>query len=1641
MAKSGCLVNLKSDLIKELYKVNMSDDEFLENQKLINESIYSMYMNTKIIFNEKDISELSNSDFTNHSGGAFGSDIEFDNIGKEYGFDRHNHYYYGDISDNNAPHGNTRINARIYNEGKIKAAEAAKRNWGYDGETMSDPRLVRNWSQVKNSTGVYAISTIVGKGKRIFPNISGDDRVAIAPSVTGGTGYAVGMAIVGDQKVFVFNQESIDPKYPVGWYQYDKATNDFISTETPTLTKDYAGIGTREINDSGKKAIRDLYENTLSQTKSKDFKIAEDLNIYSTDENGYESLSNLSPREFTFEGKNYHSVEHAYQTLKSGTFDNEVFEKYNERYNNDFKLGKITGSKKVNTNISYELMKNLIKASLEQNQKEKDLLLSTGDKNLTHTQESSNWKNLFPKALMEVRDSFSNKENNTSGSGPKEWIDNTDENVVGGFNNVSVADFVNNIDQLTGDLRARTDNENYHNLISGLMGLIQNTLKDAEFVKTLDVVLLQTKDIFTNARFMHGENPFYGQLPDGTRVLETGDKLELRYGQDVDLSKMATEANKYGYLTMLDDYTNGLQGSRELMVHDMLHGMIDTAMHLNKDLYDKASAIQRQYSKYITVKAMVDAMKARSGFDATASQIEQMKDIVNYVNGSPVEFMMYALTNPMVYEIMENAGKVESAKYDLINTSGREVRDKRNPKTKFTKMLDKFVDIINNTYRLIKIGRKAKDGSVIDKDGLDVLKDVITAAAIKNLEGMHLDKAERERLISGAKYDDWNLGGKFNLSDTYKDWNDRLIKFNEKSFSKLMQTDEKYKFTDKIEQFGSWMNKFEFIKDNREKGRFRLFSDVVNTIVEDTTSQKNGAADFYKIFRAIKGSRDRDKVEMIQTSREMLDRNWIDVPKDQRESMSYFMQTDWKSSGLSLDEYADLLNDRTRLDAEINTLKNDVGITEYNENAKFLGYYMVHGVSKAPELMRNANMIVNRSYGEGHRLPLVSEDKVSDTISKVDRLATLYAMKYLDEKHKDNIVKTIKEQNQLVQATSNLYYSYSDDQTKKFAEVGLDKYIMKGYVKKSSVVDMKFEMVEASKVRRGKYTAHTEIRIDDSVSKIMKDGKTYYLVVSRDYDTSRTQGGFDDIHIIDKQLGLRDVYSGSEKDTLHRMINKNAMFKDIQKDNRSTSNRLSVATSDDINDIAMLSDNLIPSYDVNGNVIDYEIPISNAIRREQGREINDIANTVAQTISHINSKENAISNNRLFADMLIEESDKNAGKPGYVLLRPTTDAERNAGVRHRYDEEWAMIPSYIQEAILMKDSLGENARDGLWVKEGRINNIIGYKDPSLANLKLFGKDLSDYPNMQRAVQVMENYWKAISSRYKEVVVKYFPTVVWANMTSNMWVAFRHGIGPIEYAKSFTRHWSALSDYLETVDEINRLKFENRSGFAKNDNRIKALEDKLVRNPFNLLIKDGQFSTIMEDLDMSGMTKKSHIEDYIDGFSSKFNKVGSETKDILSNVYATRGSSVNRAVEKLTIFNDIINRSIIMERMMQDLEKISFNSEDDKTAKIQEILNYLDQLFVNYSYLDNKYLKYANDTIIFQFTKYLLRALKANVSMMTRNPLAAVGFESFDTFAYDLSDSFDQYGSPVKAVVNRFMPSRTQAIIDVVTPHTAAAFFG
>lgn len=179
--------------------------------------------------------------FANFSGGVKGSDMAWDEIGRKYGFNNHFHIYIG----KKTPCGNYCIESdqelfSFLDELLKNVSKKIQRKYPTKNQYVNN-LLRRNFFQVYFTRKIFAISNLK-------ENI-----------VQGGTGWAVQIAIDSGKEIFVFDQ------YRKIWYEYNFENNSFQPKEKiPVLSQFYAGIGTRDINPDGIKAIHDVYQNTVN---------------------------------------------------------------------------------------------------------------------------------------------------------------------------------------------------------------------------------------------------------------------------------------------------------------------------------------------------------------------------------------------------------------------------------------------------------------------------------------------------------------------------------------------------------------------------------------------------------------------------------------------------------------------------------------------------------------------------------------------------------------------------------------------------------------------------------------------------------------------------------------------------------------------------------------------------------------------------------------------------------------------------------------------------------------------------------------------------------------------------------------------------------------------------------------------------------------------------------------------------------------------------------------------------------------------------------------------------------------------------------------------------------------------------------
>lgn len=367
-------------------------------------------------------------DYTMNSGGAYGGDTYWDVIGRQFGLTNINHFRPADnqrlsktLRDRNVKPFSITHEQSNYAREQIKQLTGRELPYDVGGEL-----LARDFYQVDKSDGVFAIANITSSYK----------------AVQGGTNMAVQVGIKQGKPVHVYdlNIES--------WYQYNQSTGRFEVEDTPVLTKSFAGVGTRNIqnykvNKNGQWVDREGYvgydkalkaANAIKAVYQKTFNTAQTsntVNIYAgTGENA--DLSNFAIRPFTHhfnDGsvKDFQSVEQAFQYIKASEFADTRSNDGNTRPSGKSIQAEImdttTGSqlrslgrqiKNLNVQAwdrsSSFVMKQLLKESFEQNPQALQILLSTGNATLTHVQDNSKWGKEFPKLLMEVREELRKKQ-------------------------------------------------------------------------------------------------------------------------------------------------------------------------------------------------------------------------------------------------------------------------------------------------------------------------------------------------------------------------------------------------------------------------------------------------------------------------------------------------------------------------------------------------------------------------------------------------------------------------------------------------------------------------------------------------------------------------------------------------------------------------------------------------------------------------------------------------------------------------------------------------------------------------------------------------------------------------------------------------------------------------------------------------------------------------------------------------------------------------------------------------------------------------------------------------------------------------------------------------------------------------------
>ncbi len=181
---------------------------------------------------------MNSADVILYSGGAIGAESCFGEFAEKYGIDEVNFSFEGHET------GHTR-GIRVLNHEELKQGDVSLTyvstlmHRTYPNTTFLRKVLQTIWYQINSSQEIFVIGTIL------------EDN-----TVKGGTGWGAEFAKICNKTLFVFDQEKNL------WFKWNR-TN-WIEYSEPTITNiHFAGTGTRYLNESGRKAIEELFSRSF----------------------------------------------------------------------------------------------------------------------------------------------------------------------------------------------------------------------------------------------------------------------------------------------------------------------------------------------------------------------------------------------------------------------------------------------------------------------------------------------------------------------------------------------------------------------------------------------------------------------------------------------------------------------------------------------------------------------------------------------------------------------------------------------------------------------------------------------------------------------------------------------------------------------------------------------------------------------------------------------------------------------------------------------------------------------------------------------------------------------------------------------------------------------------------------------------------------------------------------------------------------------------------------------------------------------------------------------------------------------------------------------------------------------------------
>jgi exodeoxyribonuclease-5 len=1049
---------------------------------------------------------------------------------------------------------------------------------------------------------------------------------------------------------------------------------------------------------------------------------------------------------------------------------------------------------------------------------------------------------------------------------------------------------------------------------------------------------------------------------------------------------------------------HGTARKGETFMHEIVHFMTRRAFALKPELRTILNSLKEEAVKNGVTYEIFLTDFAINGVNPTNSDILIAKDKFDYVfskQADPEEFFAYAVTNEHVYNAIKNM-KAAPEIINLLDVSGD-----KNIFTAFKKIFNAIIKAINGSWSA-QAGAGGRSGAQIVTE---------TMTELVSLQAL-MDTEETKIQTGDADTDGFINRLNSKMSPWTKKLDDKIEEFSDS----VSRNDKVGKISKKLE-------------DTVVLGRFiqsNLVQDIVTSVTQKTDNHK--WSHLYELYRQGKNFTEKHRKGISDAIEVNIKKYFKEIDAGTRKAVSTIIfNLDIPSmideeNGLDLENLRVVLGSQDNADALYeNALKlvneayseKDRSIVEGRfatkeaeaeadiKQAIALAKGLVDGGVHIENQQMNAENIYNKYYMSGKESydNKVDEDrKTTDAdiaaIKALDQLITSYGIKtapsidkkliydYLDvAKNRKNITSMI-----------NMYKTYVNDSV---VDLYINNFnpIQKGFFDQQNAAKMSYDLVPEDELSYyiGKFGNMTEIGEYGTIN-----GVKYFEISGRDHSVGFDEGMF--------SISGNTIPGLSLKSLLTQQVNSENSKKrkndkvSIDRINQMVESQIVQMVENGGKDSSIVNglsnQQFLPVYDAIGNIVDYHVNPTRQKKIKYMESDTDVVKSAAFTFSKMKHRQASVQHNSDAVDMLLKHHEEHVDDEEFVVIKKHEEGKFSEDIHGR----WNRIPEYTRNYIFTK-----TGRHSIAIPKRMLTLITGEKGVTLSNFNFGPADLRGKKKTQKMILAFEDYIAEIWAWVKESIAIRMASVVDANTLSNMMQAWVYeGINPIEYMKRSRRKWQELNEYTDTLRELEEYRVElvgqGDSPQRQTQNKISMLETQLKKNPFHALVEDGQFSPIVEDVNINE-DATGHIAKMIEAGFDK-NKFTKSILPIKEFVFMDRNTKTYQTMMKITQYGDIITREI----MREEHEEAAIKRGKPLTAEEkQDYFNFLDQLFVNYGYIDNRFIRYAERIFGMRFTKYLLRQAKAMHSVATQVPARLGTMLSVEQLTgIDLTTADDDY---------------------------------